>query len=252
MPLPISLEESLQEARRDRDGARLDLIAWEVSTFGGDWRAEALSLVDDLRAQLRPKGSRRKALVFTGHRLDSPGRGEARFPPRAEGLAREMIREAVRRHYGDGADTIGIAGGASGGDLLFHEVCAEVGVETELLLVAPADAYEEASVADSGDRWIQSFRELVSRRSVKVLQTDMSLPGWLAERDDYSIWQRNNVWTLACGFAESPRVTVLALWDGKQGDGPGGTADMLAHARSRGAEIDVLDARALASAEGAR
>ena len=36
-------------------------------------------------------------------------------------------------------------------------------------------------------------------------------------------------------------MTLIALWDGKSGDGPGGTADMLQVARSRGARTVVLD-----------
>ena len=40
--------------------------------------------------------------------------------------------------------------------------------------------------------------------------------------------------------AGARNVTVLlALWNGKQGDGPGGTADMISIARGRGAETTV-------------
>ena len=45
--------------------------------------------------------------------------------------------------------------------------------------------------------------------------------------------------------AGARNVTVLALWNGKQGDGPGGTADMIEIARARGAEIRVLDTNAV-------
>ena len=41
------------------------------------------------------------------------------------------------------------------------------------------------------------------------------------------------------------RVVLLALWDGAKGDGPGGTEDMVAQARARGARVVPLDASAL-------
>jgi hypothetical protein len=40
-------------------------------------------------------------------------------------------------------------------------------------------------------------------------------------------------------------VTLIALWNGKTGDGPGGTKDMVEQARARGAKVIVLDTNAL-------
>ena len=43
----------------------------------------------------------------------------------------------------------------------------------------------------------------------------------------------------------SPRLTLMALWDGQQGDGPGGTHDVVLEVRQRGAKFVHLDARQL-------
>jgi hypothetical protein len=40
-------------------------------------------------------------------------------------------------------------------------------------------------------------------------------------------------------------TTLIALWDGEQGDGPGGTKHMIELARARGAQTIVLDTKAL-------
>jgi hypothetical protein len=46
-----------------------------------------------------------------------------------------MIREAVIKEREFGSDElIGIAGGACGGDILFHEVCEELKIPTRLFL----------------------------------------------------------------------------------------------------------------------
>ena len=57
-------------------------------------------------------------------------------------------------------------------------------------------------------------------------------PGWLLSRPDYSTWQRSNRWILhhAWAVTTDDRVTVLALWNGEPGDGPGGVADLVAAA----------------------
>ena len=40
-------------------------------------------------------------------------------------------------------------------------------------------------------------------------------------------------------------TTLIALWDGEGGDGPGGTQDMVETAKKRGARTIVLDTRKL-------
>ena len=40
-------------------------------------------------------------------------------------------------------------------------------------------------------------------------------------------------------------LTVIALWNGEVGDGPGGTEDMVKRARARGATFNHLDTRKL-------
>jgi hypothetical protein len=47
--------------------------------------------------------------------------------------------------------------------------------------------------------------------------------------EDYSIWQRNNLWMLFNGLALNLPLTLLALWDQGPSDGPGGTTDLVAH-----------------------
>ena len=133
-----------------------------------------------------------------------------------------------------------IAGGASGSDIVFHEVCAELGIPTRLLLALPADRYLAHSVQDSGPKWVERFWALCHSHEPQVLSDSNELPDWLAGITGYTIWQRNNLWTMATGLsAERAEVTLLTVWDGKPGDGPGGTADMVRLAGERG--VKVLD-----------
>lgn len=204
-------------------------------------------------------GAPERVLLFTGHRVDAPGRETPRFPPtpEAEAKARAMVREAVEAELADArgrageaaaAPVKGIAGAASGGDVLFHEVCRDLGIPTEVYLALPRDRYVERSVADAGPEWVRRFDRLHEALPVRVLGEGTELPRWLrgaAKAAEYSVWQRTNLWMLETALEAAPdagRLTLVALWDGQAGDGPGGTAHMIESARARGARTIILPA----------
>jgi hypothetical protein len=235
----------------DATGRQLGLYR-ELGIFGPGVEA-AGGAVAEAAARLgvvtEPPPGPARVLVFSGHRLDAPGREEPRFPPTPEAVAeaRRLIAEAVEAERG-GADgpVVGLAGGASGGDILFHEVCAEQDVDTTLYLAGPRDAYVARSVADAGPEWVERFDRLLERLPSRILGERLEVPDWLASKPGYSVWRRSNLWLLHNALAQgSSRVVVIALWNGEAGDGPGGTAHMVETARSRGGWAVVLDARKL-------
>jgi hypothetical protein len=188
---------------------------------------------------------RPRVLVFAGHRIDAPDREQPRFPPASEGTAATMIRDAIEaeKELAGSQPLEGIAGGASGGDILFHEICAEQGIPTRLLLALPRDDFAAESVQDAGPDWMERYRTLCERLEIKVLAQSKELPAWLAARKGYSIWERNNRWMLHNALSRADTdVTLLVLWDGKGGDGAGGTRDMVKLAESRGVRVVTLDA----------
>jgi hypothetical protein len=141
---------------------------------------------------------------------------------------------------------MGFAGGASGGDIIFHEQCAALGIPTELLLALPQEPFCKASVADAGPAWVDRYRDLWQRVTTRFLAETEDLPDWLATRKDYSIWQRNNRWILHSATSRADAdVTLIVLWDGKGGDGPGGTEDMVRLGATRGVRLVRLDANDL-------
>jgi hypothetical protein len=188
-----------------------------------------------------------RVLVFTGHMIDAPGRKEARFPADREAVARQAIFDVVKTELAQpGGVKLGIAGGASGGDILFHEVCAELEIPTELFLALPRDQFLATSVTPAGSAWVERFRALYDRLPKHELSAGPELPAWLRGKKNYDIWQRNNLWMLYNALARGhERLTLIALWDGKSGDAPGGTEHMIETAKSHGAKPIVLDTKAL-------
>jgi hypothetical protein len=186
------------------------------------------------------------ALLFTGHMIDRPGRAQPRFPAQAEARARAAIDDAVATicHAQIGS-TVGLAGAASGGDLLFHEVCGELGIPTQVLLAKPVAEFVIESVAPAGPAWERRFYALLARldhKNVKCLgATDGLIQG---EKDN--LWERSNLWMIQETAALAPERTLLALWDGKASDAPGGTNDFVQLAQRFGIKLaPVIDMQKL-------
>jgi hypothetical protein len=197
----------------------------------------------------QPQGAKEeRVLLFTGHMIDKADRAEPRFPASKEDVARQAIREAIEKERAIAPIAYGITGGASGGDILFHEVCAELGIPTRLYLALPREEYIVASVKSAGPQWVERFNQLLNKHpETRILSETGELPSWLVEREDkYNLWHRNSLWLLHNALAEQDQsVTLIALWNGKTGDGPGGTADLVDQAGQRGSKVVILDTKEL-------
>jgi hypothetical protein len=188
---------------------------------------------------------RDRVIVATGHRTDTPGRKSPRFPNTRECIdkAKAWLRERVEAEKAGTKGSIsGIAGAASGTDLIFHEVCAELGIPTTVVLPMPREDYCRDSVADGGPDWVERFNRLVNANPPVLLSEDADLPIWAASIPDYGVFQRGNIFMIEAALIKpNADVTLLALWNGKAGDGPGGTADMVELAKEQGAKTCVVD-----------
>ena len=198
---------------------------------------------DDVRAAVSKEFAH--ALLFTGHMIDSPDRLEARFPAWAEGRVRDAIHATIAGlQWSQPGSTVGLAGGASGGDLLFHECCAELGIPTRVLLALDPHEFQATSVAHAGENWVERFRKLLERAGDQLHV--MQKGDGLAEGPTDNVWARANLWMIEEAEWLAPQRALLALWDGKTGDGPGGTEHFLEVARARGIRIlPPIEMRAL-------
>ncbi|HEX5865564.1 MAG TPA: tetratricopeptide repeat-containing protein [Casimicrobiaceae bacterium] len=180
-------------------------------------------------------------IVATGHRADAPDRASPRFPntPECIAKAKSWLREKVEAERAETKGLIsGMGGAASGTDLLFHEVCAELGIPTTVVLPIPKEDYCRQSVADGGPDWVEGFNRLVGAKPPIILSDSADLPAWAESIPNYSVFQRGNIWMMEDALLRpSANVTLLALWNGKAGDGPGGTADMVGLAKAHGAKV---------------
>ena len=227
------------------DSARKQLLLYRslgISTENTQAALDNIPVVEQEVPEAAPQ-----VILFTGHRIDASDRQKPRFPPDNEDQARAMILAAVSEEKKKAAGKLlGISGGASGGDLLFHEVCRELDIPSQMYLVIQKTDYIKASVAEGGPKWVERFKRLCEQKQPEILSESNELPRWLRAKKNYSIWQRSNLWMLHSALAISEdNLTLIALWNGEVGDGSGGTEDMVKRAQNRGATFIHLDARKL-------
>lgn len=176
------------------------------------------------------------SILFTGHMLDQPDRPEERFPVSKLNKVTSTIKNQLS-HLMQEADTpqIGIAGGACGGDIVFHERCMELGIPSRIYLALPPEEYKKTSVSFAGTDWEKRFDRLLQTLPYKVLVET-------GEKHSRSVWERANEWMLNSALKNGgEHMTLLALWDGKGGDGPGGTEHMIKTVRDKNAEVSIID-----------
>lgn len=180
-------------------------------------------------------------ILFTGHMIDAKDRDAPRFPPYKEQNVRQEIEKHVRNLKVRSKDSLfGIAGGACGGDILFHELCLEMNIPSEIYLAMPIPQFKEESVSFAGKTWENRFDKLTERLTVHIL------PESNANDKSDNVWARANLWMLQSALKEGGKhMTLLALWDGKGGDGDGGTEHMVEVAKKGKATIEIIDIKIL-------
>jgi tetratricopeptide (TPR) repeat protein len=187
-------------------------------------------------------------VVFAGHQVDEPGRAEPRFPADREPRARMLIKAAIERLLDQAHDFVGLGSASPGADIVWHEVCAELGLKTALCLPMPV-ADHAARVFGSRDDWRARFLDLVQvkKRQVLTLSDRYGLPRWL-EPTGMDPWVRGNEWVMKMALAwGADKVSLVAFWDGReQGAGSSGTAQVVQLARDAGTvRVERIDSTQL-------
>jgi tetratricopeptide (TPR) repeat protein len=194
-----------------------------------------------------------RTILFSGHMIDEPGRNPPRFPDSLTGKVRDAITSKLQQEQARTAGSVvALASGASGGDLLFHEVCEELGIEHRLYLPLPPDRFRNESVSPAGREWEDRFDSFLKQsKTSKCMAASPDLPIWLSAKKGYTSWQRANLWLVHEALAlGADNFTLLALWDGVKTEGLGGTSHTRMLAQKYGAALVTIYTNELLSAAG--
>ena len=193
----------------------------------------------------------RQVLLFSGHRVDAPGRAQPRFPAALVPQAGAAIAQALDA-LGAGAGDLALAQGAAGGDLLFAEACVARGVRVQLLLPLPEAEFIEQSVdgSDGDEDWRARYAEL--RAGLADAPRVLPEGGDGQPANGGNAFERCNLWLLSSALAYGiEKLRFICLWDGEGGDGPGGTAHMYREVKRRTGRVTWIDTRRLGTQTGA-
>lgn len=186
-------------------------------------------------SKVKPK----QVLLFSGHTIDSSDRPQPRFPPGMEQEAREKIEAVLDRLEANSQDLAIALGIACGGDILFLEACLQRQIQTEVYLPFEPAEFIAQSVSFAGDNWIERFERIKNHPLVKIHLQPEELGLLPVGENPY---ERNNHWVLNSSLVYgSDRVRFIVLWDGKGGDGQGGTFDMVERVRGLGGTVEHLN-----------
>lgn len=201
----------------------------------------ALGRLDRPQARWQP----RMVILFSGHRIDAPGRNPPRFPPEKVDAAAQRI-EAELERLGAGPEDLALSQAAAGGDILFLEACLRRGMRCEVLLPFPEPEFVQRSILTSseGEQWRKRFyalKDQLPAGAVRVMSYELG-----PTPQNVDPYERCNLWLLCTALAHgTEKLRFLCLWDGAEGDGPGGTAHMAAEAKRRTGRVIWIDSRTL-------
>jgi hypothetical protein len=237
MSVPQAFRDAVERAARAGRPGDLRLLSWEIHDL--PWATDGQFLAASVKIAIEHEPAKGRVLLFAGH--------QPSFKAEHEEKARQAISEAIladRQEFGPAK--LGLAGAAGGGDILFHEICAELGVPSQVYLPFSRQSYLDAAVRPAGAFWEGRFERLLARGPVFQLGESPALPTWLEGKQGYDVWTRNNRWLLHNAFAEGhEEVAVIAFWNPEDGDAPGSSGDLVKEALERGATPRLLDSRGL-------
>jgi hypothetical protein len=154
--------------------------------------------------------------------IDQPGRSSPRFPDRLS----ESVKVSIKRWLQENNVRIGFSSAACGADILFQEAVAELSGETRVVLPCQDEQFVQDSVAilPDGD-WVQRFHDVVKKATQVVYASDGKIETGAVSYDYANLFLQGMATVRACEL--ETELVGLAVWDGRQGDGPGGTASVV-------------------------
>jgi class 3 adenylate cyclase len=184
-------------------------------------------------------------VVFVGHMIDQPGRPVPRFPPPIEKKVYEALGERLRNLDAG----IGFSSAACGSDVLFLEALWELGGEAHVVLPYEKELFFQDSVdIVSEGRWGDRSRHALEYAAEVVTISDQKLAAGSVSYD----YANRVLLGLAAARASSLEVELkpLAVWNGRPGDGPGGTASTVREWKELGYDVSVINLEEILQSSG--
>ncbi len=162
---------------------------------------------------VKPKKRDGMVFLFTGYMVSNPRKKENQFPPEKERDIRNAILAILDKYEAGSADLAVTTGMDAGGEIIFVECCAELGIPVQAYFPVPEAPYVRDFVSPGGEQWVDRFYKMRNHPLVdEFYQPDsVGLP-----KAGNNVHERNNRWALYSALARGiDNVRLIAVWDGK-------------------------------------
>ena len=179
-------------------------------------------------------------VVFTGHRVDQPDRLVPRFPAQLEAAVKHEIQKRIEQLNAN----FGYASAANGSDILFLEAMLERDAEIHVVLPFERDQFmREILQAADGNNWAARYERVLSE-AVEVQEASKRSQMCGQVSYEFANLMLHGLANVHAQQLET-KLRPLAVWDGRPGDGPDGTAGTVEHWQKAGLQVEIVDLASL-------
>jgi hypothetical protein len=144
-------------------------------------------------------------LVLAGRRIDAPDAPAARFPPSNV----EVVRQRIRKYFGESKPDFLVTAAACGTDLLALEVAGQLSIKRVVLLPSEPAVFRGTSVVDRPGDWGEMFDRLLREVNPEILDVPVGQQGYL----ETNVRLLERAQTLAA--SNNTVARALVIWDKK-------------------------------------
>ena len=175
-------------------------------------------------------------VVFAGHMVDRDERNVPRFPLQLEPMVKDSIRQCLTKLNAG----FGYASGACGSDILFHEAMLEIKGESYVILPYEKEHFIKDCVETArGGEWKKRFERVVAQAvETQELSKQRQMSGTISY--EFANLMLHGLASVRAQQLET-KLVPLAVWDGKPGNGIGGTAATVERWLRLGLRVEIID-----------
>jgi tetratricopeptide (TPR) repeat protein len=152
-----------------------------------------------------------RAFLFTGYMVDHSGKEKKAFPPEKEKEIREEIKAMLEKFNIISDDRAFLAGLSAGSEILFAEICAEMGIKVRVFLPQPESAYILKFVSPGGNQWVDRFYKI---RNHPLVEEFYQIEHVGEPKQGADLFERNNRWALYSSLGHGiDKLRLIALWN---------------------------------------
>ena len=223
--------------------AAVDLVEEEVARIS-DGEAHSQHYYHHHHKKSKLKLYSGRSFLFSGYMIDHSRKDKKNFPPEKEAEIRNDIRKLLSKYKPKSNDRAYVSGLSGGSEIIFAEVCIEMGLEVKAYLPLPDSNYIREFVSPAGEDWVNRFYKI---RNNPLVDSIHQIDNLGAPKDGDNLYERNNRWTLysALGRAGIQNVRLIAVWNETGGEPRDQDARLVRHmielTRDMGGQIETIN-----------